>query len=90
MEEKKVAMKGFLKRMIEEHKELTVRIQRLHGYVYGDGRQNDDKEEFANKCLQLKGMKLYEEALRIRLNNKGIVYENGVYFEVVDKINYNL
>lgn len=86
-EEKKVAMRGFLKRMIEEHKELVVRTQRLHNYVYGDGGQNDDKVEFANKCLQLKAMKLYEEALRARLTNHGIVFENGVYFNAIDKIN---
>lgn len=89
-EEKKVAMRGFLKRMIEEHKELVVRTQKLHNYIYGNGGQNDDKDEFANKCLQLRGMKLYEEALRARLNNNGIVFENGVYFNAIDKINYNL
>lgn len=86
-EEKKVTMRGFLNRMIEEHKELVVRTQKLHNYVYGDGGQNDDKVEFANKCLQLKAMKLYEEALRARLINHGIVFENGVYFNAINKIN---
>ena len=51
--------------------------------------QNSDnnKVEFANKCIQLAAMKKYEEALRARLENAGIVFENGEYFERVASIN---
>ena len=79
-------MKDYQKRMIEEHCELVVRIQKLHNYVYSEQSNADDKVEFANKCIQLAAMKKYEEALRARLENAGIVFENGEYFERVASI----
>ena len=57
-------MKDFQKAMIDEHIELVVRTQKLHDYVYSDASNNDNKIEFANKCIQLASMKKYEEALR--------------------------
>ena len=80
-------MKDYQKRMIEEHSELVVRIQKLHDYIYSDKSNADNKVEFANKCIQLAAMKKYEEALRARLENAGIVFENGEYFERVASIN---
>ena len=74
-------MENYKKRMIEEHSQLVVRIQKLHNYVYGDRSNADNKVEFANKCIQLAAMKKYEEALRARFENAGIVFENGEYFE---------
>lgn len=74
-------MKDYQKRMIEEHAQLYVRIQRLHDYVYGEKLNKDDKIEFANKCIQLAAMKKYEEALRARLENCHIHYVNGEYLE---------
>lgn len=79
-------MKDYQKRMIEEHCELVVRIQKLHNYVYSEQSNADDKVEFANKCIQLAAMKKYEEALRARFENAGIVFENGEYFERVAAI----
>lgn len=79
-------MKDYQKRMIEEHCELVVRIQKLHDYVYSDKSNADNKVEFANKCIQLAAMKKYEEALRARFENAGIVFENGEYFEHVASI----
>lgn len=76
-------MKDYQKRMIEEHAQLYVRIQRLHDYVYGEESNKDDKIEFANKCIQLAAMKKYEEALRARLENCHIYYVNGEYLERV-------
>ena len=82
-------MKDYQKRMIEEHCELVVRIQKLHDYVYSDKSNADNKVEFANKYIQLAAMKKYEEALRARLENAGIVFGNGEYFEHVATIKVN-
>ena len=82
-------MENYQKRMIEEHCELVVRIQKLHDYIYSDKSNEDNKVEFANKCIQLAAMKKYEEALCARLENAGIVFENGEYFEHVASIKVN-
>lgn len=79
-------MENYQKRMIEEHSELIVRIQNLHNYVYSSASDVDNKVEFANKCIQLAAMKKYEEALRARFENAGIVFENGEYFERIAAI----
>ena len=79
-------MEKYQKRMIEEHSELVVRIQKLHDWIYSDKSNADNKVEFANKCIQLAAMKKYEEALRARFENAGIVFENGEYFERVAAI----
>ena len=82
-------MLDFVKRMIDEHSQLVVRIQKLHEYIYSDKSDKDNKVEFANKCIQLSAMKKYEEALRARLENADIVFENGEYFEHVAAIKVN-
>ena len=79
-------MEKYQKEMIEEHSGLVVRIQKLHDYIYSDKSNADNKVEFANKCIQLTAMKRYEKALRARLENAGIVFENGNYFERVASI----
>ena len=79
-------MEKYQKKMIEEHSGLVVRIQKLHDWIYSDKSNADNKVEFANKCIQLAAMKKYEEALRARLENAGIVFENGEYFEHVASI----
>ena len=79
-------MEQYQKEMIEEHSGLVVRIQNLHNYVYSDQSNADNKVEFANKCIQLAAMKKYEEALRARIENAGIVFQNGEYFEHVASI----
>ena len=80
-------MLDFVKRMVDEHSQLVVRTQKLNEYVYSDKSNKDDKVESANKCLQLSAMKKYEEALRARLENQGIFFENGQYFERIGCIN---
>ena len=82
-------MEKYQKKMIEEHSGLIVRIQKLHDYIYSDKSNADNKVEFANKCIQLAAMKKYEEALSARLENAGIVFENGEYFEHVAAIKVN-
>ena len=79
-------MTDYQKEMIEEHSGLVVRIQKLHDWIYSNKPIKDDKVEFANKCIQLAAMKKYEEALRARLENIDIVFENGEYFERVASI----
>ena len=79
-------MVDFINRMIEEHSQLVVRTQKLHEYIYSDESNKDDKVEFANKCIQLSAMKKYEEALRARLENQGIFFENGQYYKHIGGI----
>lgn len=74
-------MNSYQKALIEEHSNLVVCTQTLHNYVYSDASNSDNRVEFANKCIQLAAMKKYEEALRARLENANIVFENGNYFE---------
>lgn len=74
-------MVEFVKRMINEHSELVVRIQKLHNYIYSEASNKDNKTEFANKCIQLSAMKKYEEALQARLENQGVFFENNQYFK---------
>lgn len=71
---------NFVQRIMIEHSELVERIKQLNDYVYSKASDEDNKIEFANKCIQLNGMKTYEKALRARLENKDIIYENGEYF----------
>ena len=80
-------MLDFVKRMVEEHSQLVVRIKNLNEYIYSDESNKDNKVEFANKCLQLSAMKKYEEALRARLENQGIFFENNQYFERIGCLN---
>lgn len=79
-------MEKFVNDMIEEHAALVVKIQKLHNYIYSEKSDNDDKVEFANKCIQLSAMKKYEEALRARLENQNIIFDNGSYFEQIGTI----
>ena len=94
-------MKEFVKRMIEEHSQLIVRINKLDSFLYGNNGLNvltdiknnqtqDDlfrnMTEFANKAIQLRSMKTYLLALECRLNNNGIFFEDGEYLERVATI----
>ncbi len=79
-------MNSYQKALIEEHSQLVTRIQKLHNYIYSDASNNNNRIEFANKCIQLAAMKKYEEALHARLENSGIVCDNGNYFEKVASI----
>lgn len=79
-------MNNYQKDLIEEHSKLVVHINNLHNFIYSDRSEIDDKIEFANKCIQLAAMKKYEEALRARIENAGITFENGNYFERIASI----
>lgn len=79
-------MNNYQKALVEEHSGLAVRVSKLHDYIYSDASNNDNRIEFANKCIQLAAMRKYEEALRARLENAGIVFEEGQYFEKVASV----
>ena len=79
-------MNSYQKALIEEHSNLIVSTQKLHDYIYSDASDNDNRIEFANKCIQLAAMKKYEEAVHARIENTGITFENGNYFERVASI----
>ena len=80
-------MKDFVKRMIEEHAALLVKIDKLNDYIYSDKSNADDTFEFANKCIQLSAMRTYETALRARLINQNIaILDDGSYFEKIAQI----
>jgi len=81
-------MEGYIERMVQEHKELVPRIEKLHNWVYGGAHKKVDAAEFANECIQLKAMKVYEEALRARLFNAGVNYVDGQYLVAIDNIEH--
>lgn len=97
-------MKEHVKRMVQEHSELIVKIEKLDNFLYGncglnihtDIKNNQTQDdlfrnmtEFANKCIQLSSMRTYLKALECRLNNEGVYYDNGEYFESIAKIIYD-
>lgn len=79
-------MEGYIERMIQEHKELVVRIDKLHSWVYGDAYKKVNAVEYANECIQLKAMKVYEEALSARLFNAGVTISGNEYLIAIDRI----
>ena len=83
-------MKDFVNRMIDEHAKLVLNTSKLHDYIYSNNSDKDDKIEFANKCIQLSAMKKYEEALRARLENQGVFYENNQYLERIGNVKSTL
>lgn len=72
-----------IKDLIKEHSFLIVNITKLQTDVYGNAVNDDNPATFANKCIQLKAMKVYEESLRARLENVGIYYTDGQYLNRV-------
>ena len=79
-------MEGYIERMIQEHKQLVVRINKLHNFVYGGAYEQVDAIEFGNLCVQLRAMKVYEDALRARLYNAGIKVVGEEYLVCIDTI----
>lgn len=80
-------MEKSVKNMINEHKQLVIRIAELDEFVYSNPKADEiSRADFANMCLQLKAMRNYEEALAARLSNKGINFVDGKYITIVDEI----
>lgn len=79
-------MKDFVKRLIDEHKQLNENIAKLNNFLK---IQTDNftisLHEFGAMNIQLNAMKSYSEALTIRLALHGIIVtDKGTYFEKID------
>ena len=85
-------MKDYTARMIKEHSDLIIKIEKLDNFLYGNNGLNihtdiknnqtqydlfRNMSEYANKCMQLMNMRNYLHALECRLNNEGIFFEIG-------------
>lgn len=79
-------MEDFLKRIIEEHKQLVPRIEKLDSFIYHEDTSHVSKADFANLCMQLSAMRQYERCLRARLVNHGIAFEDNDYYLIIDSI----
>ena len=91
-------MEEYVKLLIEEHKELNARIKIVEHFVYDcDGNNSllnmNNKQpkvarrdclEYANFTIQLRGMKMYRDALTARLLNAGIIIKDGHYMAEVE------
>lgn len=79
-------MKDFVKRMIDEHKQLNAKIVNLNNFLKS---QIDNctigLHEFAAMNIQLNAMQSYSKALTTRLALHGIIItDNGTYFEKIN------
>ena len=84
-------MEAYIKRMIDEHKELVKRINKLSKFISKvDVSNTSECDEYVRLQLQLTYMKQYEEILLARLNVRDIFCSMGVYAEVIEDTNdYN-
>lgn len=91
-------MKDYVQRMVKEHADLVIKVNKLDKFIYGndglnvhtDIKNNQTQDdlfrnmtEYANKCMQLADMKHYLQCLECRLNNNGVFFEDGNYLEKV-------
>lgn len=81
-------MDKFIKRAIDEHKELSERIDKLVRFI--DDVAIDDKNigkyEYSLMVVQLEHMISYAKTLMDRLNHHGVYFNDDEYFEKVDAI----
>ena len=84
-------MEAYIKRMIDEHKELVKRINKLSKFISKvDVNNKSECDEYVRLQLQFTYMKEYGETLLARLNARGIFYSMGIYTEVIEDTNdYN-
>lgn len=79
-------MKDFLKKLIDEHKQLVVRLEKLDKFIYHEDTSHVSKADFANLCMQLSAMRQYERCLLARLVNNGIAFEDNEYYLIIDRV----
>lgn len=79
-------MKDFVKRMIDEHKQLNENIAQLNNFLkIQTNNFTIGLYEFGAMNIQLNAMKSYSEALTTRLALHGIIIaDNGTYFEKIN------
>lgn len=79
-------MEDFVKRIVDEHKQLVPRIEKLDSFIYHEDTSHVSKADFANLCMQLSAMRQYERCLRARLVNHGIGFEDNNYYLIIDSV----
>ena len=79
-------MKDFVKRMINEHKQLNENIAQLNNFLkIQTNNFTIGLHEFGAMNIQLNAMQSYSEALTTRLALHGIIItDNGTYFEKIN------
>lgn len=80
-------MQDFVKRMIDEHANLLIKIDDLIVNITTNGN-NINKDEYSNMNVRLVAMKIYRDSLETSLNNYGITFnsEDCTYHEKVAMI----
>lgn len=82
-------MDAYLSRAINEHKELTARINKLASFITAcdvdrvKGECKVDVDDYILMRIQLEHMIDYHDLLESRLNKHGIVVEGEKYYEDV-------
>ena len=85
-------MDAYLIRAINEHKELTERINKLASFISAcdvdrvKGECKVDVEDYVLMRIQLEHMINYNDVLESRLNKHGIVVDGDKYFENVTEV----
>lgn len=85
-------MKDYILRLIDEHKELTTRINKLTAFIAScntdivKGESKIDVEDYALLRIQLEHMINYHDILQVRLEKHGIVVSGDKYFEDVTNV----
>lgn len=85
-------MDAYIIRAINEHKELTTRINKLASFIAAcnvdrvKGECKVDIDDYALMRIQLAHMINYHDVLESRLNKHGVVVDGNEYFENVTKI----
>ena len=85
-------MDAYIFRAINEHKELTTRINKLVAFItscnadMAKGESKVDVEDYTLMRIQLEHMINYHDILSARLEKHGIVVSDDKYFEDVTEI----
>lgn len=85
-------MDAYILRAINEHKELTTRINKLAAFITScnadtaKGESKIDVEDYTLMRIQLEYMISYHDILSARLEKHGIVVSDDKYFEDVTEV----
>lgn len=88
-------MDAYILRAINEHKELTTRINKLSTFItscnadMAKGESKVDVEDYTLMRIQLEHMISYHDILSARLEKHGIIVSDDKYFEDVTNINFS-
>lgn len=85
-------MDAYIFRAINEHKELTTRINKLASFItscnadIAKGESKVDIEDYTLMRIQLEHMISYHDILSARLEKHGVVVSGDKYFEYITEI----